>query len=100
MILLAMKLIKTLEKLQVTSKGLLMKGNTIVMTDESFIPWIEELYGNLSKYEGKKIEVVGFVFKDKEFGQSNFVPARLTMNCCAADMQPVGILCEYQRAVK
>lgn len=78
------------------NKGLLKQGDTIVMTDESFIPWIEELYGNLSKYEGKKIQVVGFVFKDKELGQNRFVPARFTMNCCAADMQPVGLLCSYQ----
>ncbi|HEY9059445.1 MAG TPA: TIGR03943 family protein [Pseudobacteroides sp.] len=80
------------------SKELLKQGDTIVMAAESFIPWIEELYGSLSKYEGKKIQVVGFVFKDKEFGQNRFVPARFTMNCCAADMQPVGLLCNYQRA--
>lgn len=81
-----------------TNKGLLKQGDTIIMTDESFIPWIEELYVNLSKYEGEKIQVVGFVFKDKELGQNRFVPARFTMNCCAADMQPVGLLCSYQGA--
>lgn len=80
------------------SQELLKQGDTIVMTDESFIPWIEELYGSLSKYEGEKIQVVGFVFKDTEFGQNRFVPARFTMNCCAADMQPVGLMCNYQGA--
>lgn len=81
-----------------SNAGLLKQGDTILMTDESFMPWIEELYGSLSKYEGNKIQIVGFVFKDKEFGQDKFVPARLSMNCCAADMQPVGILCSYQGA--
>jgi putative membrane protein len=80
------------------SKELLKQEDTIVMTDESFIPWIEELYGSLSKYEGKKIQVVGFVFKDKELGQNRFVPARFTMSCCAADMQPAGLLCNYKGA--
>ena len=83
-----------------SNKGLLIQGDTIIMNDESFVPWIEELYGNLSKYEGKKIQIVGFVFKDKEFGKNEFVPARLSMNCCAADMQPVGVLCNYTGAAQ
>lgn len=82
------------------NKGLLLQGDAIIMDDNSFAPWIEELYGNLDKYEGKKIQVVGFVFKDKEFKQNEFVPARFAMNCCAADMQPVGILCNYQGAAQ
>ncbi|KNY25355.1 TIGR03943 family putative permease subunit [Pseudobacteroides cellulosolvens] len=79
--------------------GLVMNNNTVIMKSENFIPWIEELYNNLVRYEGKNIEVVGFVFRDKEFNPSEFVPARFTMSCCAADMQPVGILCNYEGTV-
>ena len=81
-----------------SNKGLLLQGDTIIMEDSSFVPWIQELYDNFGKYEDKKIQVVGFVFKDKEFKQDEFVTARYMMNCCAADMQLVGILCNYQGA--
>lgn len=53
----------------------------------------------MDRYEGVKIEVVGFVFKDnEEFSDNEFVPARLMMVCCAADMVPVGFLCRYDKA--
>lgn len=72
----------------------------IRMESQSFIPWIEALYENPEKHAGRKVEVTGFVFKDRSFRQNEFVPARLTMACCAADMQPIGLLCRYPDAAK
>ena len=75
-----------------------MQGDTIIMDENSFIPWIQELYINPEKYLGKRIEVVGFVFRVEQFNQNEFVPARNMISCCAADMEPVGLLCNYQNA--
>lgn len=73
----------------------------IIMIDSSnFVRWIQEIYENIEKYEKKKIEVTGFVFKDKQFEQNEFVAARMMMVCCAADMQPVGLLCRYDNATE
>lgn len=74
------------------------KEDTILVDNDSFIPWLDELYIHRGKHEGEKIEIVGFIFKESGFKQNEFVIARLMMVCCAADMQPVGLLCKYDRA--
>ncbi|MBU5438589.1 TIGR03943 family protein [Tissierella sp. MSJ-40] len=77
---------------------LVLQGNVIVIDDDNFIPWLDELYMNMIEYEGEEIEMIGFVLKDSEFKQNEFVIARLMMVCCAADTQAVGFLCNYDKA--
>lgn len=75
-----------------------LENGIIVMNDQNYVQWLQELYENLEKYDGKRIEVIGFVLKDKEFNENQFVPARLIMACCAADAQPIGLLCTYGKS--
>lgn len=75
-----------------------MQDNTILMNTNNFVKWTQEISYNMAKYEGKKIELTGFVFKADGFKENEFVPARLMMTCCAADLQPVGLLCHYDKA--
>ncbi|MBU3076120.1 TIGR03943 family putative permease subunit [Clostridium estertheticum] len=75
-----------------------MHDNTIVISDNNFEKWTEEISNNMLKYEGKKIELIGFVFKADGFKNNEFVPARLMMTCCAADLVPVGLLANYDKA--
>jgi putative membrane protein len=79
-------------------KGLRVQNNTVVLNDANFYRWLKELYDNMPKYQGKKIQVIGFVFKDKTVRGNEFVPARLLMVCCTADLQTVGMLCRYDKA--
>lgn len=72
-----------------------MCGDIILMTDDNFSRWLTEIYDNMDKYKGKKIQLTGFVFKNDKFVKNEFVCARLMMSCCAADLQPVGFLCHY-----
>jgi len=83
-----------------TSKnGLQLKNGVLVMSDNNFYECMNEIYSNMDKYDGVQIEVVGFVFNDNEgFLDNEFVPARMMMTCCAADMVPVGFLCRYDKA--
>lgn len=79
--------------------GLKTENGMITVGDEEFYPWLAEIYTNMDKYEGYKIKVKGFVFKDAETMKANeFVPARLLMSCCVADLVPCGIICEYDKA--
>lgn len=78
--------------------SLKLQGDTVVMDDNNFVKWVQEIYNNPSKYEGKKIKVTGFVFKGTQFKSNEFVPARLMMVCCAADMSPIGLLAHYNNA--
>jgi putative membrane protein len=71
----------------------------IEVGDDEFYSWLNELYTNLEMYEGRRIAMTGFVFKDPEvFGADEFVPARLGMTCCVADLVPYGLVCKYDGA--
>jgi putative membrane protein len=86
---------------QDTNNGLDMQNGVITMDSNNFSYCLNEVYCNIDTYEGMPLEIVGFVFKDKEKLKTNeFVAARLMMVCCAADMQTVGFLCQYEKAVE
>ncbi|MBB5843527.1 putative repeat protein (TIGR03943 family) [Conyzicola lurida] len=45
----------------------------------------------LSLYEGKPVDVVGFVSADPDDPQNMFYVSRFIITCCAVDAQPVGV---------
>lgn len=68
----------------------------IVMDSDSFAQWLTELYTKPDAWVGKKITASGSVWKDGElFEKDEFALARMMMTCCAADMQPVGVLAQW-----
>lgn len=81
--------------------GLNIKNKKITIRDEDFALWISELFINMEKYEGYQISVKGFVFRDPETMSNNeFVPARLMMSCCTADLAPFGLICKYDKVAE
>ncbi|MEL7565282.1 MAG: TIGR03943 family protein [Dehalobacterium sp.] len=78
--------------------GLSLQEGKVVMDDYNFVGWINEIYERIDIYQGIEIETSGFVFRIDGFSQEQFVPARMMMVCCAADAQPVGFLCRYDKA--
>lgn len=79
--------------------GLDVNNRKIIVSNDDFGLWFFELYSNADKYRGYTITMTGFVFKDPEIVKKDeFVPARLAMTCCVADLSPVGLLCEYDGA--
>jgi uncharacterized membrane protein YcgQ (UPF0703/DUF1980 family) len=47
------------------------------------------------RYVGKKVRFKALVAKPDSLPANRFVPGRLSMNCCAQDMQFLGFECEY-----
>ena len=86
-----------LESIEEDNNSLKLQDDTIVIDDSNFVKWIDTIYNDPSKYEGKKITVTGFVFRDKQFKDNEFVPARMVMTCCAADMTVIGLLARYSK---
>lgn len=79
----------------------LSEDGSVQVSDELFYPWLTEIFANMNKYEGVQITIKGFVFKDSGSMESNeFIPARLLMWCCSADLSPCGIVCEYDKAAE
>jgi len=77
----------------------LSEDGSINVSDDMFYPWLSEIFANMKRYEGVTITIKGFVFKDsRTMSDSEFVPARLLMYCCTADLSPCGIICEYDKA--
>ncbi len=75
-----------------------LQNGVLIIDSSNFYECLGNIYTDLDKYKGTRVEVVGFVFKeDENFAENEFVPARLMMVCCAADMQPVGLLCQYDQ---
>ncbi len=79
--------------------GLDLSQQTISVSDKYFGMWFSEIYMNMEQYEGYTVTMTGFVLKDSELMKADeFVPARLAMTCCAADLEPVGVTCRYDKA--
>lgn len=69
----------------------------IVMNEDTFATWLSVLYTQLDSCVGAKISISGSVWKDsKLFEHNEFAVARMMMVCCAADLQPVGLLAQWE----
>jgi putative membrane protein len=79
--------------------GLDEKNNKITISNDNYAMWLSEIFMNMERYEGYTVSMTGFVFKDPEaLKPDEFVPARMMMSCCVADLQIVGMLCKYDKA--
>ena len=61
--------------------------------DDQFAAWYKDINADMAKYEGKTLRFKGQVFRMDGFAKNEIVPVRYAMVCCAADLQPCGILC-------
>lgn len=66
-------------------------------TGSNFLRMVDDLYDRIDFYEGKRVEVTGFIFRRSDFSANQFVVARLFMWCCAADAAPVGPMCKWDK---
>lgn len=76
----------------------ILEGDKISINNDNFIDWLDRIYMNTERYEGKTVEIIGFVLKDWNYKKNEFIIARFMMVCCAADTQAVGFLCDYDKA--
>lgn len=68
----------------------------IELKGENFYCYLEDLQKSVNSYQGRSINVEGMIYKKKGLAKNQFVVTRLVMNCCAADSQYVGVICEYE----
>lgn len=73
-------------------KAELLTQDTIVVEDDRYIPIMNIIDMNPEEFVGKKIEMVGFVFREKDFTSDQFVVARFGLSCCVADASVYGTL--------
>lgn len=73
--------------------------NTIVLNSDNYTKIFPNIMENPNEFESKKIKTEGLVYKSKEINNNEFTIAREVMSCCVADVQIVGIMCEYDNSV-
>lgn len=86
---------------QVELHGYNEQAKAITVSSDEFYSWLSEISMHPSKFEGFQITMTGAVFKDPSlFAEDEFVPSRLVMSCCVADLAPSGIICRYDQAAE
>jgi len=67
-------------------------------TQFSIGDWTREINmdGNLSKFEGKEVDLIGFVFKPSDLPSEYFLISRFAISCCVLDATPIGLTVKYE----
>ena len=69
---------------------------TVTVSNDEFYNWLGTFYMNSDTFDGFQVTMTGSVYKDSPlFSENEFVPARLVMSCCVADLAPCGLICQY-----
>ena len=68
----------------------------IIINNINFHEAIEEITSHKDKFLGKEFEVEGIYYKDLKY-PNKFIITQLNMNCCIADSDYLGILCEKDK---
>ncbi|MFF2596747.1 TIGR03943 family putative permease subunit [Priestia megaterium] len=76
----------------------LVKQPKIFINDTDYIPVMNIIENSTNRFIGKKIEVNGFVYREKGFKDNQFVVARFGISCCAADASVYGLLSTLENA--
>lgn len=73
-----------------------IQDGMIVFDDANFAYVLEAMMKDIDKYKGNKVLITGFVFREDDFDEKEFVVGRMLMTCCAADSQVVGLLSRWE----
>lgn len=82
-----------------TLRGYDGENRHITISDQSFYAWMCELFLNHGRFEGFTVSVNAQVYRNPNITRDGeFLASRLLMSCCAADLVPTGIICQYTDA--
>lgn len=69
-----------------------VSGDEIEIKPDDYGIWFFDCRDYPERYEGKKITFTACIMKDPNFEKDCFVPGRMAMTCCEADMSFIGFL--------
>ena len=61
--------------------------------DRNILDWLRELsrVQTPAELNGQPVDVIGFVYRQPDFADDEFMASRFTMSCCVADAYPIGL---------
>ncbi len=75
-----------------------MSADVIRIEPKDYGIWYIDCMDKPDRYRGKVVEFTAMVFKSPEFPKNYFVPGRMAMTCCEADMTFLGFICKSNAA--
>ena len=73
-----------------------INADIIDIEPEDFGIWFFDAKDMPERYLGKTVRFTAQVMKSKRFGEYDFVPGRMAMTCCEADMTFIGFLAHFK----
>ncbi len=67
----------------------------IQISDADYAIWYMDAQENYKKYDGKKVEFLGYVYNPEKMKKGVLVPGRFAMTCCIEDVTFLGFKCKY-----
>jgi putative membrane protein len=61
----------------------------LIVTDENYIPMMVVIDKYHDSFEGKRIELIGFVYREPEFTENQFVVGRRADPCCTENAEGI-----------
>lgn len=74
--------------------------DVIQVPDDIYIETLTTLDLFVDSFQGKTVELVGFIYRTEQMAQNQFVVGRFAVSCCSADASPYGIFSEFPKAAE
>lgn len=71
-----------------------LSTDPIVIEDDDYGLWYMDALDHPERYNGKRVQFRGMVYRDRSCKSGIFIPGRLAMTCCADDVAFIGFLCK------
>lgn len=75
-----------------------MSADVIKIAPKDYGVWYIDCMDKPDRYRGRTVEFTGMVLKTDDFPKNYFVPGRMAMTCCEADMSFLGYICKSGEA--
>ncbi|CAM4030372.1 TIGR03943 family putative permease subunit [Mesobacillus thioparans] len=75
-------------------------GSTILFNDSIYSSYYEAISSDIDKFQGRKVSLYGFVYKEEGFSEDQLVVSRFLVTHCVADAGIIGFLSEFPDAAK
>ena len=75
-----------------------LNADVVEIGPDAYGIWYIDCMDKPERYVGKVVEFTAMVLKSPEFPKNYFVPGRMAMTCCEADMTFLGFVCKAREA--
>ncbi|MGV2941654.1 TIGR03943 family protein [Mesobacillus sp. LC4] len=72
--------------------------STIFFNDSIYSSYYEAISSDIDQYQGRKVSLYGFVYKEEGFAENQLVVSRFLVTHCVADASIIGFLSEFPDA--